>query len=545
MKLRPYQQEAVDGVVNSLRENDSCLIVMPTGTGKTVVFSHLLDMMSKGRGMVIAHREELIHQACNKIEIVLGQRPDIEMANMRADTDMFDRKKVIVSSVQTQVAGTPPRMERFNPDKFALLILDEAHHSAAKSWLKVVKHYRNNLGLKIVGFTATPDRLDKKALGDIFNTIGYEYSLSDAIDDGWLVPIRQRMVAVDSLDYSGIRTTAGDLNGKDLARVMEDEHVLHEVASPAVELIGDRRTLLFASSVNHAERLSEIFERHGLSSDWVCGKTPKAKRAEVVRRFASGDLQILCNVGCFTEGFDEPGVECVIMARPTKSRALYSQMIGRGTRPLAGLLEQSCSPSARRSVISLSSKPFLEVIDFAGNAGRHKLVTCMSILGGKSIDDDVLERAKELATESDEVVDPEEVVRLAAEQLAKEKEEKERVAKEKRAKLRAKVKYSTDLIDPFDTLDIRVPVEVGAYDEGASDRQIDFLAKHSINAERMTSKQASKVTTAIIMRLKSGLASPKQVSTLKKFGVNAISMTRKEASKQLDRIRDNGWRNSL
>ena len=545
MKLRPYQQDAVDGVVTSLRDNDSCLIVMPTGTGKTVVFSHLLDMMSKGRGMVIAHREELIHQACNKIEIVLGQRPDIEMANMRADSDMFDRKKVVVSSVQTQVAGTPPRMERFNPNKFALLILDEAHHSAAKSWLRVVKHYRNNLGLKIVGFTATPDRLDKKALGDIFNVVGYEYSLSDAIDDGWLVPIRQRMVEVDSLDYSGIRTTAGDLNGKDLAKVMEDEHVLHEVASPAVELMGDRKTLLFASSVVHAERLSEIFERHGLTSSWVCGKTPKSERAEIIRRYSTNELQVLCNVGCFTEGFDEPGVECVIMARPTKSRALYSQMIGRGTRPLAGLLEQSCSPSARRSAISQSSKPFLEVIDFAGNAGRHKLVTCMSILGGKSIDDDVLERAKELATECDDVVDPQEVLKEAAEQLAKEQEAREKLKKAKRAKLRAKVKYSTDLIDPFNTLDIRVPVESGAYDPGASDKQIDFLAKHGIDGEALTQTQASRVTTAIIMRLKSGLSSPKQVAALKKFGVNAVKMTRKEASKQLDRIRNNGWRNSL
>jgi hypothetical protein len=169
----------------------------------------------------------------------------------------------------------------------------------------------------------------------------------------------------------------------------------------------------------------------------------------------------------------------------------------------------------------------------------------MSILGGKSIDDDVLERAKELATECDDVVDPQEVLKEAAEQLAKEQEAREKLKKAKRAKLRAKVKYSTDLIDPFNTLDIRVPVESGAYDPGASDKQIDFLAKHGIDGEALTQTQASRVTTAIIMRLKSGLSSPKQVAALKKFGVNAVKMTRKEASKQLDRIRNNGWRNSL
>jgi hypothetical protein len=169
----------------------------------------------------------------------------------------------------------------------------------------------------------------------------------------------------------------------------------------------------------------------------------------------------------------------------------------------------------------------------------------MSILGGKSIDDDVMERAKELAVESDEAVDPKEVVALAEEELAQEREQKRLAAKAKRAKLRANVKFSADLVDPFDALDIRIPVSTGSYEEVATDKQVDFLSKHGIDGERMSKREAGKLTTAIILRLKNGLASPKQVVTLKKFGVDAVNMTRKDAGKQLDRIRDNGWRNSL
>ena len=545
MKLRTYQEHATQGIVDALRSHGSALCVMPTGTGKTIVFAELLRMASKGRGLVLAHREELILQGADKIERVTGTAPDIEMAAMRADANMLQRSHVVVSSVQTQCAGSPPRMERFNPDQFSLIILDEAHHAASPSWRKVVEYYKQNPNIKIVGFTATPDRLDRKALGDIFETVAYTYDIADAIGDGWLVPIKQRMVEVNSLDYSSIRTTAGDLNGRDLAQVMEDEHALHEVATPAVELMAGRKTLVFAASVYHAQRLAEIFERHSLVAGFVCGKTPKPERAETVSRFASGEINVLCNVGCFTEGFDDPGVEVVVMARPTKSRSLYSQMIGRGTRPLAGVVDFPTpdSPDARRAAILSSSKPHVEVIDFAGNCGRHKLVTCVSILGGRHVDDDVVERANELAKNSDEAVDPDKIIGEAEEQLKAEAEERRRRIVAKRAKLRAKVKYGTRTVDPFDTLDVSVPVGTTKYERGATDKQIDFLAKHCINAESFTFRQASKVTITIIDRLKKGLSTPRQISTLKKYGVTAIEMTRAEASAEINTIAvREGWR---
>ena len=544
MKLRPYQEEAITGILNTLREHDTCLVVMPTGTGKTVVFSKLLEMATKGRGMVVAHREELINQACEKICSVTGTRPDIEMASQCADDTV--KTPVVVSSVQTQCSGgKSPRMEKFIPSQFTLLILDEAHHATAKSWQRVVKHYRQNENLKVVGFTATPDRLDKMALGNIFEHVAYEYHIDDAIRDGYLVPIKQRMVEVDCLDYSSIRTTAGDLNGRELAQVMEDEHVLHEVASPTVELLNGRKALLFASSVNHAQRLSEIFERYNLTSAYVSGKTPKSERAKIVKDFASGEIRVLCNVGCFTEGFDDPAVEVVVMARPTKSRALYSQMVGRGTRPLAGIVDNLSvdTPEERRKAIKNSGKKVVEVIDFSGNCGRHKLVNCMSILGGKDISDDVLQRANELAVGKDAPVDPRRIVEEAEEEIIAERERKRVEAMAKRAKLRAKVKFDTKAVNPFDTFDIHIPVENEQYERGATDKQIDFLAKHHIDAESYTFKQASKVTTTIITRLKKGLSTPKQISTLRKYGVEAKDMTKKEASEHLDRIASNGWRN--
>jgi superfamily II DNA or RNA helicase len=210
-------------------------------------------------------------------------------------------------------------MQKFDPNEFSLLIIDEAHHSAAKSYRKVIDYYRRNKNLKVLGATATPDRADEKALGQIFDSVAFDYEIVDAIDDGWLVPITQQSVVVDGLDYSGIRTTAGDLNGKDLAAVLEFEETLHGFVGPILELSGDRKTLIFAASIAHAERICEILNRHKpKSAEWVHGKTPKEERRDLWPRYAGSDFQYLVNVGVTTEGFDEPSIEIIAICRPTR-----------------------------------------------------------------------------------------------------------------------------------------------------------------------------------------------------------------------------------
>jgi superfamily II DNA or RNA helicase len=316
MKLRPYQSSAVDSIFSKWLEHESTIACLPTGTGKTIIFGHVIKQARErgipGRAMVIAHREELIWQAAKKIEAVTGERPSIEMAEYRADHALI-QKNVVVASVQTLVAGRDGgRMKRFDPREFGLLIIDEFHHAVADTYRRVIEHFS---GCKRLGVTATPDRADEEALGQVCDSVAFDYEIADAIGDGWLAPVRQTVVEVDGLDLTDVRTTAGDLNGADLARVMEYEQNLHEIASPSIELCGNRRALVFAASVAQAERLCEIFNRHRSEcAQFVCGETPKEIRRQMLADYSAGRFQYLVNCAVATEGFDEPGIQVVVMA---------------------------------------------------------------------------------------------------------------------------------------------------------------------------------------------------------------------------------------
>ena len=186
----------------------------------------------------------------------------------------------------------------------------------------------------------TAPHIYEKPLGKVFESVAFDYQLPDAIHDGWLVPIEQQFVFVDGLDLSDCRTTAGDLNGGDLARVMEIEETLHRVVAPTMELAGDQKGLVFSASVAAAQRMAEIANRHKPGcAEFICGTTPMEDRREILRRYAQSDFQYLFNCMIATEGFDESTIGVVAIARPTKSRALYAQMVGRGTRPLPGIVD--------------------------------------------------------------------------------------------------------------------------------------------------------------------------------------------------------------
>jgi hypothetical protein len=245
--LRPYQQEAVAAAVESFRSHVSTLIAMATGCGKTIVFSHLIEAMGARRTMILAHREELIDQAVAKVEQVTGRRPAVEKGESWADCGVRGRRPVVVSSIQTQLAKSratagKPRMHRFDPADFDLLIIDEGHHAVAKGYRLVIDYYTaGNPNLKVLLVTATPDRGDGKALGKVCQGVAYRYPIYAAdgspsgITDGWLVEPRQRVAPVDGLDLSHVSVTAGELNGKELAATLEFERVLHGVACVSIE----------------------------------------------------------------------------------------------------------------------------------------------------------------------------------------------------------------------------------------------------------------------------------------------------------------------
>ena len=547
MILRPYQAEAVNNTFDTFKQHDSVLAVMATGLGKTVFFSHVAkDFMNRGRVMVLAHREELITQAKDKLQRVTGIDADIEMGESWAMNNYF-KSEIVTSTIQTQIAGMEGngRMTRFDPNEFSLLVVDEAHHAVAKTYQRVIQHYRQNPDLKVLGVTATPDRADELALGKIFSAVSYEYDIRDGIDDGWLVPIEQMSVEVQSLDFSKMRTTAGDLNGKDLAEQLEFEENLHGIADPTIQIVGDRKALVFAASVAQAERLAEIFNRHRAgSAEFVTGKTPKEYRRKLFDAFANRELQYLVNVGVATEGFDDPSIECVVMARPTKSRCLYTQMAGRGTRPLEGIVDGLTDAIARKSAIALSGKSSVEIIDFVGNCGRHKLITSADILGGR-YEDDVIELAKQTAQETSErtgkPVDMMTELQQAESEIARRRRMREEA--ERRQHIRGYAQFTTSKVNPFDLFDI-MPQRERAWhkDRPPTEKQLDVLARNGIPIEGLTFTHASQLIGAVIKRRENNLCSFKQARTLRKYDVDPSVMTFQEASAVIDTIAKNGWK---
>ncbi len=544
--LRKYQQEASDAVVRELEDNVSTLVVLPTGTGKTVLFADVVRRFQPKRCLVFAHREELVFQAKEKIEKFAGVHCEVEMGQFRSDGWFGTRPPCVVSSVQTLASGGDGggRMTKFDPAEFGLVVVDEAHHATSGTYRKVMDYFKEG-GCRVLGVTATPDRADEEALGQVFDTVAYDYEIVEAIEDGWLVPVEQKMVNVSSLDLSSCRTTAGDLNGADLAKVMEDEETLHGVAIASVETCGDRRAIVFAATVKQAERLAEIFNRYKAgSATWVCGETNKDDRRKLLKDFAGGSYQFMVNVGVLTEGFDDSGVEVIVMARPTKSRALYAQMAGRGTRPaddIAAALAGMGSSEERRDAIANSRKPYCEILDFAGNSGRHKLVNAVDILGGK-VSDEAIEMAREKIREAKGPVNVQEVLK-EMEETKREMDERKAREAAMRDKIRAKASFSTVDVDPFDVFHIQ-PVKARGWDRAKtlSDKQRDILLKQGIDPDGMPYGQAKQLLNEVFRRWHSKLSSFKQARILRKNGITA-PMRHEEASRMIDAIAQrNGWR---
>jgi type I site-specific restriction endonuclease len=295
--------------------------------------------------------------------------------------------------------------------------------------------------------------------------------------------------------------------------------------------------------VKQAETLSEILNRHrpGMAN-WVCGKTPKEERQDLLKRFETGNTQVVVNCGVLTEGYDNPAVEIVIMARPTKSRSLYSQMVGRGTRPLDGMMDGLETPESRRLAIDKSSKPSLLVVDFVGNSGRHKLVTSADILGG-NVSEEAVEIAKEIAKKDGGVMRMVEVMAEAEDELKRRREEARQKEEARKARLVAKAKFSMTSVNPFNTLDI-VPMSQRGWDNGKTltEKQRGLLLKQGINPDSMPYGAAKQLVDELFRRWGNNLCSLKQAQILKRNGYETKDLKREDASKLIDALAKNGWR---
>ena len=543
MKMRPYQESAIAGAFKAWEENTSALIVLPTGLGKTVVFSEIVRRFQPVRSMVIAHREELIFQAAEKIKRVTGLDGGVEMGELRADGWFGTPPPYVISTVQTQCSGGDGggRMTKFLPGDFGLVVIDEAHHATAATYKRVIDYYRQNPNCKILGVTATPDRADEEALGQVFDAVAYDYQILDAINQGWLVPVQQQMVTVESMDFSSIKTTAGDLNQGELAEVMEEEDNLQRVAVPTVEICGDRRAIVFATTVKQAERLCEIINRYRPDKAvWLCGKTDKERRRKMLADFKAGVVQFVVNVGVLTEGFDDSGVEVIVMARPTKSRALYAQMAGRGTRPhdsIAHLLGDAESDAERCAMIRESRKPACLIVDFCGNAGRHKLVTSADILGG-NISDEVVEAVALEARKSGKPLDMADALKRE-QQLA---DERRRAEAARRAALKSRAAFMLTDIDPFNEWDLTPAKERGwdRHKRFTEKQKMVLMQRIGVDADTIPYGQGKQLLDEYFRRLQNGYASLKQTKCLRRWGVRA-PVRFDEARRMIDR-RAQAWK---
>lgn len=550
IRLRPYQVEAIEGIERAFEAGQSTVLVLATGLGKTVVFSHVIGRM-RGRALVLAHREELIWQAARKVEeVAAGAHVEVEMAEYRASTRSLNDAHVVVSSIQTQCAGFggAGRMARFE-DGFDLIVIDECHHAPAASYRRVLKHYRAiNPDVRILGVTATPDRADKLALGSTFDSVAFSYGIDSAIPDGWLCPIVQQPIHVTGLDLSSVRTVAGDFNGADLSRILEQERIIHEFAHPTFEQIGRRRGIVFCASVKQAEMFSEILNRWrpGMS-EMVSGMTPKHERRAILDRFASGDVQVVCNCGVLTEGFDDPGVEVIVMARPTKSRALFTQMVGRATRTLPGVVDGCEDADARAMAIAASAKPSCEVIDFVGVTGRHKLVTALDILAGDT-PPDVVERAREIIENAGTGMRPEDAIEQAEDEIRAEEERREAEMRRREAEralelarkreLRVKANYvKGSLVDPFSLFDIE-RTATGTVERGGPEltgKQADLLERAGIDPAGLSTQDARRIIAELMDRYRTGKCTYRQAKILRQHGY-ATDISKADASAIIDAI---------
>jgi superfamily II DNA or RNA helicase len=364
LDLRPYQRRALDSIEAAEKEGlRRPLLVFPTGTGKTVIFSHALkERAPQGRGVILVHREELAQQAQDKLAMVA---PDLKTGIVKAERNDVD-VDVVIGSVPTLARDNrlAELIESGRRSPFATLVADEAHHAPAPTWTKVLRGLGawSEFGPLTLGFTATPER-DNKTLGVWERVVSY-MSIREAIygdrkkgeEGGYLVPILPAVVVETNMDLDKVhRGRDGDLSGGDLGKELENSGAIAQIADAYKEHAADRKGIAFTPTVATAHALAAELVKRGIPAEAVDGGTDPELRRAILRRLKTGETQVVANCAVLTEGFDEPSISCVVVARPTRFHGLYVQMIGRGTRLFPG-------------------KRDLMVLDIVGASNRHELI---------------------------------------------------------------------------------------------------------------------------------------------------------------------------
>lgn len=511
--LRPYQNEAKAAVLEQWEQGvQRTLLVLPTGCGKTIVFAKISeDCVKRGeRVLILAHRGELLDQAADKIHKACNLNCSVEKAE---ETSLGSFWRITVGSVQTLMRES--RLARFLPDYFDTIIIDEAHHAVSDSYQRILQHFS---GAKVLGVTATPDRGDMKNLGQVFDSLAYEYTLPRAIREGYLCPIKALTIPLN-LDLTGVSVQAGDFRAADLDTALEP--YLYQIADEMLRNCADRKTVVFLPLVKTSQKFRDILNERGFWAAEVNGNSDD--RAEILRDFEAGKYNVLCNSMLLTEGWDCPSVDCVIVLRPTKVRGLYCQMVGRGTRLSPG-------------------KKDLLLLDFLWHTQRHELcrpahLICESDEVAQKMTENLAAAGCPLdITEAEERAETD-VVAQREEALAKQLSE---MRKRKRA-----------LVDP-----LQFEMSIQAQDLSGyvpsfgwemsppSQKQLDALEKYGIYPNEIENAgKAAMLLDRLNKRRMDGLSTPKQIRLLENKGfLHVGEWTFQQASNMITRIAANGWR---
>jgi ATP-dependent helicase IRC3 len=356
LSLRPYQEEALKSI-NDFSEKgiNKQLVVLPTGAGKTVIFSHLPQFKKDSLPMlVLAHRAELLYQAKEKIG---WSNPELDIQIEQAD-NIAGYCDVVVASVPTLGRAESERILKYPKDYFKSIVIDEAHHAAAPTYRRILDYFNAPF---VLGVTATPQRSDNTRLTDVFDEIVYYKTIQDLIEDGYLCTLVGYRIKTDT-DISGVATNEGDYVASQLEDAIDTPERNAHIVAAYNSLVPESKAIVFCAGVKHANNLATSFASAQIKTEVILGATDSDSRRDILARFRMGTTKVLINVGVLTEGFDEPTVETIILARPTRSTLLYTQIVGRGTRLHEG-------------------KPHCTVLDFADTTRGKKPIGLPSLLG--------------------------------------------------------------------------------------------------------------------------------------------------------------------
>lgn len=510
--LRPYQKDAVDSVLQEWRKgNRRTLLQLPTGTGKTIVFADVAkkEVEQGGRVLVMAHRDELLSQARDKIKAATGLDSSLEKAE---SSSLNSDAPVTVASVQTLTSDR--RLALFSRNRFRAIVVDEAHHCLSPSYKKVLEHFDDSY---VLGVTATPDRGDKRNLGEYFDSMAYEYSMSQAIKDGYLVPIKAEMIPL-KLDISHVGISNGDYSVGETGNALEP--YLEQIADEMCRYCKGRKTVVFLPLVKIAQEFTQILNDKGLRAAEVNGMSEDRK--QVLEDFSNGRYDVLCNAMLLTEGWDEPSVDCVVVLRPTKIRSLYQQMVGRGTRLSPGKKE-------------------LLLLDFLWMTERHDLCRPSSLI---CKNEKSAAKVDEMIMDSDGEVDLIDAEEQAERDVLKEREEA--LAKELAEQRSRKRK----LVDPLQYAMSIAAEDLAGYEPTfawemapPSEKQFKFLEKCGIFPEAVEcAGKASLLIDRLVKRQQEGLSTPRQIRCLERYGFQHVgTWSFEDANRMISYLAGNRW----